>query len=647
MLEGLLRGLAREHYRFVINGHGFRAADEPVAAQRGTHARRVLLVSSGVSSGWGVASHQLALTGLLRDALQAGSTYRFDVELVGDEVMNVSTAIDWIGDRARRGWDAVVVAIGVNDASRLVPMAQWEREYEALVQRLRADLAPAVPMVLAGVPPISSIVPLRGPLARIISAHAQRMNDVVQRIAIRANDAVFVSLPRKATEEDRPWGSPDAYRPWATALSSTILDVLPSLPASIDEPFERALRASTQVLMHRAYRNENIGLQRLVEEAAREFGAGSVQVNLLDGDRTWIAADSSRSGTRSLPRRLTYCDVTMQDGELQVPDARDDPRFCDNALLELTGLNSYAGIVVHDPDGGRVGTVCLFNGAVRRGVERAALATLARRVEDELAHPTGPSTPAPTQQAHEETEDEAEMPSGLLAALAGSVHLRARGSAFARRAQRDRLAPRDVSRIRIEGPEPIRVLLFGGDYAVGHGVATRAAAMDGAIADLLHERTGRGVTVENRSDDTVRLHELPDRLGPAGAADHDLVVWTPTFTEAARYMTLRPWRSSIEAMLVRIRQTSEAGVVLLGIPALQGPQPIAVLARRRSRQIEQVLRAIAERFPRTLVVDPPPLALREVRTVNGSDTYYAAAQRALPAMLEVLNIRLLAGAPRR
>ena len=50
-------------------------------------------------------------------------------------------------------------------------------------------------------------------------------------------------------------------------------------------------------------------------------------------------------------------------------------------------------------------------------------------------------------------------------------------------------------RFAIVGSDPLRVLLFGGDYATGPNVRSRKNALDGAIAELLHARTGRGVIV--------------------------------------------------------------------------------------------------------------------------------------------------------
>jgi lysophospholipase L1-like esterase len=637
MLTTLMRQFARARYAGVTSA-GYRAADRPVAGGRVDADIRVMLVGTGLSSGWGVATHQLALTGLLRDELQRRAGREVFVELVGDELLDVQTAASWVGDRAQDGWDVVVVAIGSNDASRLTSLLVWEREYRALVTRIRSGLGARVPLVLVELPPMSSIVPLRGVMTRFVTSHAQRMNAIVQQIAFETDSTVCVALPAKATESDRPWGSAAAYQPWADAIAPVVLD---SLAEDRDSPRRqvRGMSPITEAFMDEAFGAGNRALQRLVDEVVVASGAASAQVNLIEGDRVYIAANSARGATKALPRSLTFCDVTVQEGELEVRDAATDPRFRVNPLLEIAGLTSYAGVAVHGPDGSPVGTVCLFNGATATGVDMDALRTLARTVEAELAHPST-STPDAVESAHPVGETNART-SGLLSKVVGYAYLRVRGTRFSRDARQGRTAPVDQDGLQLIGPNPIRVLVYGGEYAVGYGAATRRDALDGAIANLLHQHTGRGVIVHNRSDEHWRLHELAARLGSTGAYFYDLVVWAPMYSEAARYTTLSPWRRGMTAMLTRIRDTSNAGTVLLSIPLLLGSQPIAVIGRWRARQIEQALRQITERTPKALVVTPPPVAMQDLATASGPHVYADTAAAALPAMLELLNIRLL------
>ena len=62
----------------------------------------MLLLGNGPTHGWGVVSHQLALTGHLGRALSAQTGDAWDVDYVGDELMNVATALNWLGRRPCR-----------------------------------------------------------------------------------------------------------------------------------------------------------------------------------------------------------------------------------------------------------------------------------------------------------------------------------------------------------------------------------------------------------------------------------------------------------------------------------------------------------------------------------------------------------------
>jgi hypothetical protein len=191
--------------------------------------------------------------------------------------------------------------------------------------------------------------------------------------------------------------------------------------------------------------------------------------------------------------------------------------------------------------------------------------------------------------------------------------------------------------LRIQGPDPIRVLMAGGEYSVGFGTTDRHDALDGAVARLLHVRTGRGVIVENRSRHEVPLEQLASSLGPAGAHTFDLVIWTPTFVEAARLLLRSRWIAGIGLMLRRIQTTSNAAVLLVGFPTLLGAQPLAAIGRSRAAQINRLLAGVAARHQRVSVVQPPAIVLRDVETVSGAEVYHAAAVQILPAVMRLLG----------
>ncbi|GJE60899.1 Sensor histidine kinase RcsC [Methylobacterium trifolii] len=106
----------------------------------------------------------------------------------------------------------------------------------------------------------------------------------------------------------------------------------------------------------------------------------SAFVALMDADRQWLKTPCPAVPTE-LPRGETFCQYALQaDEALVVPDAQQDPRFRDNALVvEPARIRFYAGMPLSLRPGIRVGTLCLTDPQPRdlSQDEVAALADLA------------------------------------------------------------------------------------------------------------------------------------------------------------------------------------------------------------------------------------------------------------------------------
>ncbi len=110
-------------------------------------------------------------------------------------------------------------------------------------------------------------------------------------------------------------------------------------------------------------------------------------ISLVDGARQWF---KSRVGLEvcETHRNISFCQHTIQEAELmEIPDAREDERFCANPLV--TGephIRFYAGVPLTTPDGHRLGTLCVIDHAPRQltGEQRDGLVRLARQVMRQL-----------------------------------------------------------------------------------------------------------------------------------------------------------------------------------------------------------------------------------------------------------------------
>ncbi len=115
--------------------------------------------------------------------------------------------------------------------------------------------------------------------------------------------------------------------------------------------------------------------------AAQIVGAPVALVSLVDADRQWF---KSRRGLQmqQTPRDWSFCaHAILEDGLMEVPDARADPRFAGNPLVVgAPGLRFYAGVALRTAEGHALGTLCVLDRVPRRldPAQREALARLGR-----------------------------------------------------------------------------------------------------------------------------------------------------------------------------------------------------------------------------------------------------------------------------
>ncbi|MCE0538759.1 diguanylate cyclase [Kineosporia rhizophila] len=129
------------------------------------------------------------------------------------------------------------------------------------------------------------------------------------------------------------------------------------------------------------------GFDALVTLASQVTGCPISLVSLIDEQRQWFKA---KVGTDlcSTDRDIAFCDHVVRDrAELEVPDARLDPRFRDNPLV--TGppqIAFYAGFPISTSQGRILGTLCLLDTAPRSltPLQRDQMRTLAGQVSTQL-----------------------------------------------------------------------------------------------------------------------------------------------------------------------------------------------------------------------------------------------------------------------
>lgn len=101
----------------------------------------------------------------------------------------------------------------------------------------------------------------------------------------------------------------------------------------------------------------------LTRAAAAVTGKPIALISLIDLDRQWFKSNIGLEGTSQTARSVAFCAHAIGQSELlEVPDARNDPRFVDNPLV--TGnehIRFYAGVPIVMDDGSCIGTVCVLD----------------------------------------------------------------------------------------------------------------------------------------------------------------------------------------------------------------------------------------------------------------------------------------------
>lgn len=112
-------------------------------------------------------------------------------------------------------------------------------------------------------------------------------------------------------------------------------------------------------------------------------------ISLVDDHRQWFKSTVGISITET-PRDISFCTHAIKQDELLViRDTTLDPRFAGNPfVVDPTGVRFYAGAPLRNPDGHRLGTLCVFDGTARprglTGIQSRMLETLAAQVVVEL-----------------------------------------------------------------------------------------------------------------------------------------------------------------------------------------------------------------------------------------------------------------------
>jgi lysophospholipase L1-like esterase len=215
--------------------HVPRAQDAPQAHSAGIDSDRVLVFGAGPAAGWGVLSHDLGLPGAIARALTARTGRGADVDVVSNPRITVRSAVRKLEGLRLWRYDAIVVALGVNDAVNLTSLRSWRRELSEVLRVLERESSRSTHIFIVGVHPIRSIPVFDSALGSVADRHAQALNRETARLCAESPRTIFVPLTTaQPSTRDRFRAAAD-YRHWAELLTAEMVALLEAERVAIGE----------------------------------------------------------------------------------------------------------------------------------------------------------------------------------------------------------------------------------------------------------------------------------------------------------------------------------------------------------------------------------------------------------------------------
>ena len=185
---------------------------------------RLLVVGDSSAAGVGVAHQEGALAGRLCAALSDDFTVQWQLRArIG---ATTESTLDSLRQLDAVPFDAAVVALGVNDVARQVPLRRWLARQQELVELLHTRFG-IRRAYLSGVPPMGRFPLLPQPLRAMLGARAAAFDEALAgfargqpRLRHLPFDAAALDPALMAPDGFHP--GPEIYRLWAAHLADAI-----------------------------------------------------------------------------------------------------------------------------------------------------------------------------------------------------------------------------------------------------------------------------------------------------------------------------------------------------------------------------------------------------------------------------------------
>ena len=184
---------------------------------------RLLIAGDSAAAGVGVDHQDEALSG----QLQALLTPRFDLhwELMARTGHTTADLLERLHATPPRPLDLVVLSLGVNDVTGLVPLRRWMQQQRALATLLKQRFE-ARQVLVAAVPPMGQMLAMPQPLRWVMGRRAALLNAALVHALRDQGHCQILQLPSTglpgALARDGFHPGASTYRAWAVEAARGI-----------------------------------------------------------------------------------------------------------------------------------------------------------------------------------------------------------------------------------------------------------------------------------------------------------------------------------------------------------------------------------------------------------------------------------------
>lgn len=192
-----------------------------------------------------------------------------------------------------------------------------------------------------------------------------------------------------------------------------------------------------------------------------------------------------------------------------------------------------------------------------------------------------------------------------------------------------------------KGPPAQQLLVVGESTAAGVGVTEHAEGLASQLAQSLHRASGESVGWQTFGCNGARLADVLDAVAAAPLRPADTVLLSMGVNDTTGFTGLRQYRQRLLSLRSTLESRFAAPLVLLSVPPMHRftalPQPLRLMMGWRARQVDQVKRDLAARYPNAFrYIAYPPMTDTALLASDG----YHPGPLGYRAMAEAIADRL-------